>query len=90
MTVYSVPLNKTPNQIVSTTLDGTTYFITLETRLGELYISIKVNDKDVLLNRICLDRTPVGFGFVFVNIDGKTNPTYETLGGRHLLLWSGQ
>lgn len=86
---YEVPLNTVPNQFLSTTLNGVTWKITLETRLqNKLYISLSNNSNDsILYNRICLNRTHVGFGFVFVDIEGNSDPTYDLLGTRYLLIW---
>lgn len=84
--IYQIPLDAVPNQFLTTTINGTTWDITIETRLDKLYISLN----DVLYNRVCLDRTPVGHGFMFADIDGLQNPTYTGLGGRHVLLWSDE
>lgn len=85
--MYKIPLQEVPNQVLSTTLDGVTWFITLETRLDNLYISLRQDDKDVLFNRICLDKTPIGYGFVFVDIDGDEDPIYTGLRSRFNLIW---
>lgn len=85
---FELPVESIPNQFFSTSLNGVTWSITLETRLDNLYISLSNNnDGVVLLNRICLDRTHLGFGFVFVDIDGKSDPAFDMLGTRYLLIW---
>ena len=59
---YDVPVAAVPNQFFTTSLNGVTWSITLETRLDNLYISLSNNnDGVVLLNRICLDRTYLDF-----------------------------
>ena len=84
---FDLPISPIPNQFFSTSLNGVTWGITLETRLGKIYISLKRNGEDVLLNRVCLDRTPVDYGFVFVDIDGNSAPSYEQLGTRYILIY---
>lgn len=88
---YDVPVAAVPNQFFTTSINGITWSITLETRLDNLYISLSNNnDGVVLLNRICLDRTHLGFGFVFVDIEGDSNPEYTQLGTRYLLMWTDE
>ncbi|UYL86092.1 hypothetical protein [Acinetobacter phage vB_AbaM_BP10] len=91
MAQYDIPLAQVPNQFFTTSLNGVTWAITLETRLNNLYISLSNNnDGDVLLNRICLNRTYLGHGFVFVDIDGNSDPEYTGLGTRYLLIWTDE
>lgn len=88
MAQFELPIEAIPNQLFSTTLNGETWMIELTTRLSNLYISLTSKSNGLVLsNRICLDRTSLGFGFVFVDIDGTSNPTYEQLGTRYLLIW---
>lgn len=85
---YELPVEAVPNQFFTTSLNGITWSVTLETRLDNLYISLSNNnDGLVLSNRICLDRTYLGFGFVFVDIDGNSDPVYTGLATRYLLIW---
>lgn len=85
---YDVPVSAVPNQFFQTSLNGVQWLITLETRLDNLYISLSNRDDgDVLLNRVCLNRVPVGHGFVFVDIEGNSDPEYTGLGSRYLLIW---
>lgn len=88
---YNVPVEAVPNQFFTTSLNGVTWSITLETRLNNLYISLSNNnDGLVLSNRICLDRTYLGYGFVFVDQDGNNEPEYTGLGTRYLLIWTDE
>ena len=88
---YDVPVAPIPNQFFSTALNGVTWSITLETRLDKLYISLSNNqDGVVLLNRVCLNKTYLGFGFVFVDIDGDSDPTHDGLGTRYFLIWTDE
>lgn len=88
---YDVPVAPLPNQFFSTGINGVTWSITLETRLDKLYISLSNNvDGVVLLNRVCLNKTYLGFGFVFVDIDGDNDPEYTGLGTRYFLIWTDE
>lgn len=86
MSAYKIPVSAIPNQFITTTIDGVTWSITLETRLGNIYISLSTKDGDVISNRVCRDRVSVGGGFVFVDTEGKQDPIYDGLGVRYLLL----
>lgn len=87
--IYRLPVARVPNQFFSTSLNGETWDITLETRLEKLYISLSSKTYGlVLANRICLDRTYLGHGFVFIDIDGNNDPTYDLLGTRYILVWA--
>ena len=91
MAQYDVPLAQVPNQFFTTSLNGITWSITLETRLNNLYITLSNNNGGlVLANRICLNRTYLGHGFVFVDIDGNSDPVYTGLGTRYLLIWTDE
>lgn len=87
--IYQLPVSPIPNQTFSTTLDGETWQITLETRLDNIYISLESRSRGLVLsNRICLDRTYLGYGFLFVDIDGTNDPAFDMLGTRYLLEWT--
>ena len=89
--IYQLPVAAIPNQFFTTSLDGETWEITINDRLGKLYISLSSRtDGLVLANRVCLDRTYLGHGFVFVDIEGNSNPTYDLLGSRYLLIWTDE
>lgn len=89
--MYTIPLDTVPNQFLTTTLDGETWEILLETRLGKLYISLgnRTNGR-VIENRICLDKKPITGGFVFIDQEGDSDPSFELLGSRYLLAWSDE
>lgn len=89
--IFTVPVDSVPNQNFTTSLNGEQWDITLETRLDRLYISLGNRSKGrILENRVCLDRTPVAGGFVFIDQSGTTDPVFEGLGGRYVLFWSDE
>ena len=90
MSILQVPLQAIPNQSLSTTIGTDRWFITLELRLGKMYISLNKNDKDVLLNRVCQDKNPAGYGFVFYDLDGNNDPVFDELDARYLLIWTDE
>ena len=90
MSIYSVPLEAVPNQIVSTTINGQTWFITVETRLDHLYISFRTNGVDVCFNRVCENLNWVYDNFLFADLEGTTDPQWQGLSTRYLLLWTDE
>ena len=84
--IYTIPVDPTPNQFLTTTLEGKKWDITLESRLGNIYISLN----DVLYNRVCLHNVPVGYGFVFIDINETNDPQWEGLGSRYVLVWDSE
>jgi hypothetical protein len=88
MTIYTIPLDAVPNQSVTVTLEQKTWAITVETRLGNLYLSLtNTTDGTVILNRICRDRVMIEGNFFFYDTDGIGNPVFTGLGGRYVLAW---
>ena len=88
MTIYTVPLQATPNQVVTTTINSDFYSLELNTRLGRLYISITKNNTPLLYNRICRDRKTILNNWAFVDIDGTSPPTYDKLNTRYFLVFN--
>lgn len=88
---YELPISAVPNQFFTTSLNGETWEVTLETRFNNLYISLSnKNDGLILANRICLDKTLIGHGFFFYDIEGNSDPTYDMLGIRYFLIWDSE
>ncbi len=87
MIAYTIPLQKIPNQKVSTTIDNIGYDIELNTRLGNLYISIIKDGVPVVYNRICLNNAFIAENFVFTDMNVNDDPDYTGLNDRFLLVW---
>lgn len=84
-TAYQIPLQQIPNQELSVDLiDGNSYDIELRTMLGGLYISINKNGTYLIQNKICQNNNPIG-QFVFTDLDGLNDPTYDALNDRYVL-----
>lgn len=90
MAIYSIDLKQVPNQTVSTTIGTDTYDIELNTRLDQLYVSIKKNDVAVVYNRICQNKNVIAKNFMFVDLNASSDPTYDQLTTRYILLWSDE
>lgn len=90
MAIYSIDLKQVPNQTVSTTIGTDTYDIELNTRLDQLYVSIKKNDVAVVYNRICQNKNVIAKNFMFVDLNASGDPTYDQLTTRYILLWSDE
>ena len=84
-TAYQIPLQQIPNQELSVDLaDGNSYDIELRTLLGNLYLSVKLGGKYIYQNWICQNNNPIG-RFVFTDLDGSSDPTYDALNDRYVL-----
>ena len=90
MAIYSIDLKQVPNQTVSTTIGTDTYDIELNTRLDQLYVSIKKNDVAVVYNRICQNKNVIAKNFMFVDLNASSDPSYNELTTRYILLWSDE
>lgn len=88
MTIYTIPVQAVPNQVITTTIGTDFYSITLNTRLERLYISIIKNGTAQLYNRICRDRNAILNNWGFVDIDGTSPPTYDKLNSRYFLVFN--
>lgn len=88
--ILEIPLQKVPNQTLTTTINNIIYGIQLNTRLGELYMSITKDNEPVIYNRICLNKTPIEEGFVFLDMSGNDNPVFGDLNDRFKLLWTDE
>lgn len=95
MKIYTIPIIDEPSQKLTLRLGDQAVDIALTMRLGNLYADVRTNGKDVINNRICLNRTPiikeVFRPFVgelyFEDLQGDENPVYGGLGSRFLLRW---
>lgn len=89
--ILNIPLEKYPNQTVSSVINSTRWNISLFTRLGQLFATVE-NDTDgvIIENRICLDRVPITKNLVFLDIFGTQNPTYTDLNSRFFLVWTDE
>lgn len=84
-TAYQIPLQQIPNQELSVDLaDGNSYDIELRTLLGNLYLSVKLGGTYIHQNWICQNNNPIG-RFVFTDLDGSSDPTYDALNDRYVL-----
>lgn len=84
-TAYQIPLQQIPNQELSVDLaDGNSYDIELRTLLGNLYLSVKLSGTYIYQNWICQNNNPIG-RFVFTDLDGSNDPTYDSLNDRYVL-----
>ncbi len=92
-----VPLSAVPSQMLAVALGGQSCRIVIRTRLTGPYLDLYVNDASIALGVLCLDRTALVraayTGFVgelaFVDTQGASDPTYDGLGTRYVLLWLG-
>ena len=87
MNSYQIPIQQSPNQELTVDLaDGSTYDIELRTMLDQIFISIKKDGAYTAQNIICQNKNPIG-RFVFVDLDGNSDPEYTQLNDRYGLFF---
>lgn len=92
----TIPLGAVPGQTLSVSLAGQAARIELQTRRGNLYMTLTNAGFPVVTNKLCrneqrllLDAQYQGFvgDFAFVDTQGDTDPEYAGLGLRYFLLY---
>ena len=78
------------SMVFAANIEGIVYDIELNTRLDQLYASIKKNDVAVVYNRICQNKNVIARNFMFVDLNASSDPTYDQLTTRYILLWSDE
>ncbi len=87
--ILEIPLQQVPNQTFGVTIQGSTYELTLNSRLGDMYLSVVKDNQSVIYNRICQNNNPIG-QFGFVDIAGTENPVYTGFNDRFKLAWTDE
>ena len=85
-----ITLQQVPNQTLTTTINNIPYRLQLNTRLGELYLSVIKDGKPIVYNRICLNKTLIADNFLFVDMNANANPVFNELNDRFKLLWTDE
>lgn len=88
--ILEITLQQVPNQTLTTTINNIPYRLQVNTRLGELYLSVTKDNEPVVYNRICLNKTPIADNFVFVDMNASDNPVFGQLNDRFKLLWTDE
>lgn len=84
--VLEIPLQQVPNQTFGVTIQGSTYELTINSRLGDMYLSVVKDSEPLIYNRICQNNNPIG-QFIFTDISGTENPAYTGFNDRFKLVW---
>ncbi|UOO77920.1 hypothetical protein LVJ85_05520 [Neisseria sp. Dent CA1/247] len=95
MKMYTIPILNEPSQTLTVRLGNQTVDIALTMRLGNLYADVRVNGKNVVSGRVCLNHEPIikeSFRpfigeLYFEDLQGNENPVYGGLGRRFVLRW---
>lgn len=90
-----VPLQPVPSQQLQIVLGGQNCQIAVYLRGSAMYVDLNVNGADISIGVLALNLVPlvptVYFGFagnlVFLDTQGSTDPTYNELGSRYVLLY---
>lgn len=93
-----VPVQSVPNQTLAVTVARQSAQIVLRQMEGALYFSLTSGGEAIVTTRICRDRQRILLGagyrpftgdFAFVDQQGVSDPSYETLGTRFILYYIG-
>ena len=87
--MLEIPLQQVPNQTLGVRLGGSNYDLTLNYRLGQIYLSVVKDNVPLIYNRICQNLNPIG-QFFFVDIIETENPSFEGFNERFKLAWSDE
>lgn len=96
MSIYKIPLAKTPNQELAINLGNQIINITLNTRINNnLYISVTADDEQIINNRICrsgerlinADYKNINGDLAFIDTLGNSDPIWSELDDRYILYW---
>lgn len=85
--ITEIPISPTPNQSLSFILGGSTYDITLESRLDNLFATVVKDGEYLVCNRICRNMTYICQWLIFADTAGNTDPVYTGLGSRYRMVW---
>lgn len=94
---YVVPLHSIPSQVINITLSGQDCDITVYQKTTGLYFDLSVDGNSIVSCVLCRDRvvlvTQAYLGFIgnlaFLDTQGNTDPSYDGLGSRYLLIYTG-
>ena len=87
--ILEIPLQQVPNQTFAVNIQGSTYELTVNSRLDEMYLSIVRDNIPVIYNRICQNNNPID-QFRFTDISGTENPAYTGFNDRFKLVWTDE
>lgn len=65
-----------PNQEFDFSMNNISYSVILQSRNGKTYLSYREDGEVKLLNRICLNKTPIDGLFMFEDTQGNEDPYY--------------
>lgn len=93
--MQQIPLQPIPAQISKVVLGGQNCQLSIYQKQRGLFVDINVNGEDVATAVIALDAVPLvcrdyaGFSgnLLFIDTQGKSDPSYEGLGSRFALVY---
>lgn len=89
-----IPLKSSPNQSLTTVIDGRYLTISLRTLTSGLYFDLLIDQTPIVQSVLCLNgvrlirgiSTGYSGDFMFVDTEGNEDPSYLGLGGRFALV----
>ncbi|OTA14481.1 hypothetical protein Xvie_03702 [Xenorhabdus vietnamensis] len=86
--IAEITISPIPNQTTSFSIGTDLIELTLETRLGNIFATVKQNSEYLVCNRICRNLTYICRWLVFLDIEGNSDPQYSGLGSHYKLVWN--
>ncbi len=88
--IVNITISPIPNQTTSFSIGTDLIELTLETRLENIFATVKQNGEYLVCNRICRNLTYICRWLVFIDIEGNSDPEYSGLGSRYKLVWNDE
>ncbi|WP_442316493.1 phage baseplate plug family protein [Xenorhabdus anantnagensis] len=88
--IAEITISSIPNQTTSFSIRTDLIELTLETRLENIFATVKQNGEYLVCNRICRNLTYICRWLVFIDIEGNSDPEYSGLGSRYKLVWNDE
>ncbi|MDE1484308.1 hypothetical protein [Xenorhabdus bovienii] len=88
--IAEITISLIPNQTTSFSIGTDLIELTLETRLENIFATVKQNGEYLVCNRICRNLTYICRWLVFIDIEGNSDPEYSGLGSRYKLVWNDE
>lgn len=97
MSIYQIPVSAMPSQSFNVIINSVVFRLDIYQRSTGLYMNVWVLGSIVISGAICQNLNPVihsdylglGGDFVWVDTQGSNDPTYDGLGSRYVLTFTG-
>lgn len=94
--MLNIPLSPVPAQNFSIVLDGQNCLLAVYTKLGQIYMDVTAGGVAIGATRLCingvrvlqdLEYMPFVGDFIFIDMQGNSDPVYMGLGAQYQLIY---